>query len=47
VAQLPYGGIIFTLCSLPIMSSPGTSSRLRFERTTYPKDSLSKSSMNF
>jgi hypothetical protein len=47
VAQLAYGGIIFTLCSLPIISSPGTSSGLRFESTTYPKDSLSESSMNF
>jgi hypothetical protein len=43
VAQLAYGGIIFTLCSLLIMSSPGMSSGLRFERTTYPKDSLSES----
>jgi hypothetical protein len=47
VAQLVYGGIIFTPCSLPIMSSPGTSSVLRFERIISPKDSLSKSSMNF
>jgi hypothetical protein len=46
-AQLAYGGIIFMLCSLLIMSSPGTSFGLRFERTTYPKDSLSESSMNF
>jgi hypothetical protein len=37
----------FQPCSLPIMSSPGTSSGLRFERTIYPKDSLSESSMNF
>jgi hypothetical protein len=47
VAQLAYGGIISTPCSLPIISSPGTSSRPPFERTTYPKDSLSESSMNF
>jgi hypothetical protein len=47
VAQLAYGGIIFTPCSLPIMSSLGTSFGLRFECTTYPKDSLSESSMNF
>jgi hypothetical protein len=47
MAQLAYGGIIFTPCSLPIMSSLGTSFGLRFERTTYPKDSLSESSMNF
>jgi hypothetical protein len=40
VAQLDYGGIIFTLCSLPIMSSPGTSSELRFERTTYLNEFL-------
>jgi hypothetical protein len=47
VAQLTYGGIIFTPCSLPIMSSPGTTFKLHFKRTTYPKDSLSESSMNF
>jgi hypothetical protein len=47
VAHLAYGGIMFTLCSLLIMSSLGTSFRLPFERTTYPKDSLSESSMNF
>jgi hypothetical protein len=47
VAQLAYGGIIFTPCSLPIMSSPGMSSGSPFERTTYPRDSLSESSMNF
>jgi hypothetical protein len=46
-AQLVYGGIIFTPCSLPIMSSHGTSFGLPFEHTTYPKDSLSESSMNF
>jgi hypothetical protein len=47
VAQLAYGGIIFTPCSLPIMSSPGMSSGPPFERTIYPRDSLSESSMNF
>jgi hypothetical protein len=47
VAQLVYGGIIFTLCSLPIMSSPGTSFGLPFEGTTYLKGSFSESSMNF
>jgi hypothetical protein len=47
VAQLAYGGIIFTPCSLPIMLSPGMSSGLPFERTIYPRDSLSASSMNF
>jgi hypothetical protein len=46
-AQLAYGGIIFTPCSLPIMLLPGMSSRLPFERTIYPRDSLSASSMNF
>jgi hypothetical protein len=46
-AQLAYGGIIFTLCSLPIMLSPGMSSGLPFKRTIYPRDSLSASSMNF
>jgi hypothetical protein len=47
VAQLPYGGITIMLCSPPIMSSLGTSFGLRFKRTTYSKDSLSESSMNF
>jgi hypothetical protein len=47
VPQLTYGGIIFTPCSLPIMSSPRMSFGLPFERTTYLKDSLSESSMNF
>jgi hypothetical protein len=47
MAQLAYGGIISMPCSLPIISSLGTSFGLRFERTTYPKDSLSESSMNF
>jgi hypothetical protein len=42
-----YGGISFMLCNLPIMSSPGMSFGLRFERITYQKDSLSESSMNF
>jgi hypothetical protein len=42
-----YGGISFMLCNLPIMSSPGTSFGLRFERITYRKDSLRESSMNF
>jgi hypothetical protein len=46
-AQLVYGGTIFTPCSLPIMSSHGTSFGLRFERITYPRDSLNESSMNF
>jgi hypothetical protein len=47
VAQLAYGGIIFTPCSLSIMSSPGMSSGPPFERTIYLRDSLSASSMNF
>jgi hypothetical protein len=47
VAQLAYGGITIMLYSLPIMSSLGTSFGPRFEHTTYPKDSLSESSMNF
>jgi hypothetical protein len=47
VAQIAYGGIIFMPCSLPIMSSPGMSSGPPFERTIYPRDSLSASSMNF
>jgi hypothetical protein len=47
VAWLAYGGIIFTPCSMPIMSSLGTSFEPPFERTTYPRDSLSESSMNF
>jgi hypothetical protein len=46
-AQLIYGVIIFTPCSLPIVSSHGTSFGLHFERITYPRDSLSESSMNF
>jgi hypothetical protein len=46
MAQLAYGGITIMLCSLPIMSSFGMSFGLRFERTTYLKDSLSESSMN-
>jgi hypothetical protein len=46
-AQLAYGGIIFTPCSLPIMLSPGMNSGPSFERTIYLKDSLSASSMNF
>jgi hypothetical protein len=46
-AQLAYGGIIFTPCSLLIMSSPRMSSGPPFERTIYPRDLLSASSMNF
>jgi hypothetical protein len=46
-AQLAYGGITFTPCSLPIMLSPGMSSELPFERTISLRDSLSTSSMNF
>jgi hypothetical protein len=46
-AQLAYGGIIFTPCSLPIMLSPGMNSGPPFERTIYLRDSLSASSMNF
>jgi hypothetical protein len=46
-APLVYGGISFIPCKLPIMLSPGTSFGLHFERTIYPKDSLSVSSMNF
>jgi hypothetical protein len=42
-----YGGTSFTLCNLPIMSSPGTSFGLRFEHIIYQRDSLSGSSMNF
>jgi hypothetical protein len=47
MVQLAYGGITIMLCSLPIMSSLGTSFGPLFERTTSPKDSLSESSMNF
>jgi hypothetical protein len=47
VVQLVYGGITIMLCSLPIMSSLGTSFGPPFERTTSLKDSLSGSSMNF
>jgi hypothetical protein len=37
------GGIIIMPCKLPVMSSLGTSFGPLFERTTSPKDSLSKS----
>jgi hypothetical protein len=41
------GGISIMPCSLPVMSSLGTSFGPLFERTTSPKDSLSESLMNF
>jgi hypothetical protein len=47
-AALPtYGGTITMPCSRLVMLSPGMNSGPLLERTTFPKDSLSKSSMNF
>jgi hypothetical protein len=41
------GGIITMLCSRLVMSSHGMNFGPLFEHTTFPKDSLSESSMNF
>jgi hypothetical protein len=46
VALPASGGIIIRPCSLPVISSLGTSFGPLFERTTSPKDSLSEISMN-
>jgi hypothetical protein len=46
-APLLSGGITIMPCSLPVMLLLGMSFGPLFERITFPKDSLSESSMNF